>query len=1206
MLEQKIRQDKNKVSSDTVGAQAPFFVAPNNVLAKKNEEKERREPEVFFVKTAKEAKPVGNNDSKPALVLSPKSPKEDEAFQTSLKRLKRISKKQQKHEPVKNKVAEIGAAAVLPAHKQSIQNNQLAHTNALVAEGNKGKNKKFEAKKFKDKLKENLDELGKQLPSSKSEAKKFKRERPIEKLKKSVNNSVVGEQEKLVGPIAQEAKKKEAPKAEKAVVKKAKALPKKKKSAKPKPLKVNRVIPKPKYDAEISLERESRSIDEYMEANDLKDRQLADSNNEAFLGALKSKQIAQQKAKEVPQEYRSKEKQLLTGARNQASTRNRKALAGMFGKKQEVLTQVLGGQKNTKSQDELEQEKILTQLSLLYNSTKKKVDEKLTSLTKNVSHIFETMTQLAQTMFEWNVEAGLDKIYGWTTLDDKLFGEDTEGIQQLFDEEKAHFISQLNTAIDVIAKLIATELNETIAIIEKGRNDIRVYYEGLGNKQKKLAEDAYQDFSARYDDLESSVRDKENDLATSLAKSYTDKVGKLDETFAKLKEEASKGWIDGAIDAVKGVVETIRKLKQVISDLLSSIRDIIPIIMDAPIDFVRRLFKGLEQGFENFKVNIKKHLLGGFIEWLTGALGPTGITVPEDLFSLKGVFSLVTQVLGLGWDYIRKKAVFLLGEKVVEGLEQTAGIIKIIKEEGISGLWEHIKEKFTDLKETVITSIQDMLITKVIEAGVKWLLSLLIPGAGFVKAIMAIKDIIVFFVESAIALIPAITKAIRALANGNIKMVADAMELGMAKIMGAVIRLLAKLLGLSGLAKKVIGLIEKIRKRIDRAITKLLVKAKKKFVKLLRKGKAKVKKGAKKVLGWLGYKKKVGLNGEKHTMKFKGKKLMLYSTPQPITTYLENLSVAKSLKNKKKRAITLAKEVDFTATRTGDGVKTNASQEKDMVRKLDELGKLLIELVSGGEDILPKDPKWSYSGGEKKTASVKFLSSKTASEGDPPKDDTPESKFVKGHGWVRMHLIAKKLGGPGEPKNWVVAPIKVNSGGAVRGFERMVQELLHKDAYVDSKKRKGEKIMNVVWIEVKVNSLWPPDAAYDNLTGFVEKVTFRAGINYYSKDKKWVKDPSNKVKQDVSIEKPINFEIPSLSSPSFTLLNKVDGDVFTRAFVKRMKKIDWDEKNRTWFDANFAKKILATYKSPKIKEEQMISMKKNKIVDLLADEKVKI
>ena len=41
---------------------------------------------------------------------------------------------------------------------------------------------------------------------------------------------------------------------------------------------------------------------------------------------------------------------------------------------------------------------------------------------------------------------------------------------------------------------------------------------------------------------------------------------------------------------------------------------------------------------------------------------------------------------------------------------------------------------------------------------------------------MAIKDIIVFFVESAIMLIPAITEAILALAKGNVKGVAKAIR----------------------------------------------------------------------------------------------------------------------------------------------------------------------------------------------------------------------------------------------------------------------------------------------------------------------------------------------------------------------------------------------------------------------------------------------
>jgi hypothetical protein len=35
-----------------------------------------------------------------------------------------------------------------------------------------------------------------------------------------------------------------------------------------------------------------------------------------------------------------------------------------------------------------------------------------------------------------------------------------------------------------------------------------------------------------------------------------------------------------------------------------------------------------------------------------------------------------------------------------------------------------------------------MLITKVIEAGIKWLLSLIIPGAGFTEAILALRQVL--------------------------------------------------------------------------------------------------------------------------------------------------------------------------------------------------------------------------------------------------------------------------------------------------------------------------------------------------------------------------------------------------------------------------------------------------------------------------------
>ncbi len=45
-------------------------------------------------------------------------------------------------------------------------------------------------------------------------------------------------------------------------------------------------------------------------------------------------------------------------------------------------------------------------------------------------------------------------------------------------------------------------------------------------------------------------------------------------------------------------------------------------------------------------------------------MGEAGITIPEN-FDLKGVFSLVTQILGLTYEFIRGQAVNRLGEEKV-------------------------------------------------------------------------------------------------------------------------------------------------------------------------------------------------------------------------------------------------------------------------------------------------------------------------------------------------------------------------------------------------------------------------------------------------------------------------------------------------------------------------------------------------------------
>ena len=99
-----------------------------------------------------------------------------------------------------------------------------------------------------------------------------------------------------------------------------------------------------------------------------------------------------------------------------------------------------------------------------------------------------------------------------------------------------------------------------------------------------------------------------------------------------------------AVGLVVGIIKAILKIKKMLFTLLAKIASVIGDSITDPIGFLGNLIKGIKMGFDKFVANIMKHLIGGLVKWLTGALGPMNITIPEDIFSLKGIFSLVLQV----------------------------------------------------------------------------------------------------------------------------------------------------------------------------------------------------------------------------------------------------------------------------------------------------------------------------------------------------------------------------------------------------------------------------------------------------------------------------------------------------------------------------------------------------------------------------------
>ncbi|NVK65036.1 MAG: hypothetical protein HWE22_10640 [Flavobacteriales bacterium] len=759
------------------------------------------------------------------------------AFKGVISKIKGVSKEQKQHDPAEKLSGEAQSSAPAP------DNERKSQAQANVVEGMDAEAKEpkeFKAEVFKAKLMKRINEMT--LPKNLEEADEFKNNNKLDDVNKAAMGDVNQQKEETVGSIDQATN--QEPNAEAIPAKEVKPLRPVPEGEKPKSVNADAAIPNKRPNAEIKkpVEENTQRLDDAMAENQVTDEQLANSEEPKFVEALENKGTAKKQAKTGPAKVRQEEKATLDANAQKAEGTSQEQLEAMNMMRGSAVSKVVGGQQETATKDTSERARIANEINVIYEKAKTDVNKILSDLDTEVAKKFKAASDKAKRAFE-NYCANKMAAYKRKRYSGALgkgrwlkdvFMDLPDEVNQFYVDGKKRFKQVMEAEITKIAEIVARKLNEAKRRVETGKKEVTDYVNALPANLKTIGKDAAQDIQDKFDELSEDVDSKQDDLIETLASEYK---ASLDEVDARIEEmkEANKGLVSKAMDMVQGVIETIKKLKQAISNLLSAISSVIPIIIAAPIKFMGDLFTGIGKGIDMFKANIQKHLMGGLLEWLTGSLGPLGIQMPDDIFSLKGIFSLVMQVLGLGWDYLRLKAVKMMGEPVVSALESGWDMFKTFSKNGVMGMWEYMKDKFGDLKETVMDAIKDMLITKVIEAGIKWLLSLLIPGAGFIKAVMAIKDLIVFFVESAIMLIPAITEAILALAAGSLAGVGKAIELGLSKLISLVIGLFAKLIGLGGLSKKVTKIFKKLRKRVDRAVNKILKKARKAGRKLMRK-----------------------------------------------------------------------------------------------------------------------------------------------------------------------------------------------------------------------------------------------------------------------------------------------------------------------------------------------------------------------------------
>ncbi len=269
-------------------------------------------------------------------------------------------------------------------------------------------------------------------------------------------------------------------------------------------------------------------------------------------------------------------------------------------------------------------------------------------------------------------------------------------------------------------------------------------------------------------------------------------------------------------------------------------------ILKNPLPFLTNLIAAAKLGLGNFAKNFGTHLKQSLIDWLTGSL--QGVYIPQALTLLEfGKFAL--SILGISWAQIRAKIVKAIGkngETIMKAMETGFDIVVALVKGGIGAAWELIKEKLTNLKDMVVDGIVGFVTDTIIQKAIPKLISLFIPGAGFISAILSIYDTIKVFIEKLskiVAVVKAFVDSIVAIAAGQIAGAASRVESALGDVLTLVISFLANFLGLTGITEKIMAVVKKLQatvdKALDTAINFVIGKAKAFIAKLMGKDKDK-------------------------------------------------------------------------------------------------------------------------------------------------------------------------------------------------------------------------------------------------------------------------------------------------------------------------------------------------------------------------------
>ncbi|MFE5409437.1 hypothetical protein [Microbacterium sp. NPDC056569] len=590
-------------------------------------------------------------------------------------------------------------------------------------------------------------------------------------------------------------------------------------------------VPKPAPPEQVNLEAGKHEVGQEMSDANITDEQLAKSGEPEFQSALADKKTAAAHADTAPAEYRAQEQAAIAQSKEQATATSAAGVQGMQGTKVAALARLVADKGKAKSKDEQKRAEVTTRIQSIFAATEADVKKILDGIDPKVDAEFEQGEAKAKASFESYVTAKMsaykkDRYGGWLGglrwAKDKLFGM-PDKVNEFYVAGRELYLKQMDGVISRVADIVGGDLVAAKQRIAKGRSEIATYVKSLPKDLQKVGSDAAGEIGDRFDQLESDVDDKQNQVVETLATKYVEARKGLDERIEALQAE-NRGLVDKAIGAIKAVINTIRQLASMLANVLARAASVIGDIIGDPVGFLGNLISGIKGGIDRFFTNITTHLKKGLLGWLFGQLGDTGIEIP-DTFDLKGVVKLLASIFGLTWANIRNRLVLQIGEKAMAAVEKGVEVFQIMKDQGVAGLWDKLVEKIGDIKAMIMDQLEDFVVTRIITAGITWLISLLNPAAAFIKACKLIYDVVMFFVNNAERIAQFVNTVIDGvvdIAKGNVSAVVAKIESALGQMVPILIGFIASVLGIGGIGEKIRSIIQSIQKPINKALDFLI------------------------------------------------------------------------------------------------------------------------------------------------------------------------------------------------------------------------------------------------------------------------------------------------------------------------------------------------------------------------------------------------